>query len=41
MTPGEPEARTRAARLAAGVPMPRVAWAAILAAAARLGVAPP
>ena len=41
LTPGEPEARLRAERRAAGVPMPRAAWAAILAAAARLGVAAP
>lgn len=41
MTPGEPEARNRAERTRNGVPMPGAAWASILAAATKLGVAPP
>jgi uncharacterized oxidoreductase len=36
--PGEPEAATRADRLATGVPLPEAAWANIQATARRLGV---
>ncbi len=39
-TPGEPERETRAARLAAGVPVDAVTWAEIVAAGAKVKVAP-
>jgi uncharacterized oxidoreductase len=38
LAPGDPEAATRAARLAEGVPLPVDTWAAILRTAAALGV---
>jgi hydroxycarboxylate dehydrogenase B len=38
LLPGEPEARTRAERLANGVPLPDDAWAAIIATAREVGV---
>ena len=41
LLPGEPEARTRAARLRDGVPLQVDTWAAILKTAAGLGVAAP
>lgn len=41
LVPGEPEARTRAARLRDGVPLPAEAWAAIRDAGDSLGAAPP
>ncbi|GGG42681.1 malate/lactate/ureidoglycolate dehydrogenase [Caldovatus sediminis] len=41
LAPGEPEARTRAERLANGVPLQRDTWDSILATARRLGVRPP
>jgi len=41
LVPGEPEARTRAARLRDGVPLPADAWAAIRATGDALGTAPP
>jgi len=39
-TPGEPERETRAARLVEGVPVDAVTWAEIVAAGAKVGVAP-
>jgi len=41
LVPGEPEARTRAARLREGVPLQGGTWAAIRATGDRLGVTPP
>lgn len=41
LVPGEPESRTRAARLRDGVPLPAAAWAAIRATGDRLGATPP
>lgn len=41
LVPGEPEARTRAERLARGVPLQKQTWDAIRATAAGLGVAVP
>ncbi len=41
LVPGEAEARTRAARLRDGVPLPASAWAAIRAAGNSVGAAPP
>ena len=41
LLPGEPEARTRAARLRDGVPLQAETWAAILDTARGLGVPPP
>lgn len=41
LVPGEAEARTRAARLRDGVPLPADAWAAIRATGDALGAAPP
>ncbi len=41
LVPGEAEARTRAARLRDGVPLPASAWAAIRAAGDSVGAAPP
>jgi uncharacterized oxidoreductase len=41
MVPGDPEARTRARRLAEGVPLPADTWANILDTAHRLGLATP
>ncbi|MGC8522931.1 MAG: malate/lactate/ureidoglycolate dehydrogenase [Acidibrevibacterium sp.] len=41
LLPGEPETRTREARLAAGIPLSRETWAAIGATAAELKVPPP
>ena len=38
LTPGEPEDRTRAQRLAEGVPLPDDTWAAIINAAREVGV---
>jgi len=38
LVPGEPEARSRAERLAEGVPLPDETWASILAAADQVGV---
>jgi uncharacterized oxidoreductase len=38
-TPGEPERETRAARLAAGVPVDAVTWSEIVAAAVKVGLA--
>ncbi len=38
LAPGDPEARTRAARIAAGVPLPASTWAALRRTAAELGV---
>jgi uncharacterized oxidoreductase len=40
LVPGDPERAMRARRTAEGVPVDRATWAEILAAAARLGVAP-
>jgi uncharacterized oxidoreductase len=40
LLPGEPETRTRAARLREGIPLQDDTWAAICATAERLGVAP-
>ena len=39
-TPGEPERETRAARLVEGVPVDAVTWAEIVAAGAKVGLAP-
>ncbi|MGZ5156378.1 MAG: malate/lactate/ureidoglycolate dehydrogenase [Caldimonas sp.] len=39
-TPGEPERETRAARLVAGIPVDAVTWAEIVAAGAKVGIAP-
>lgn len=39
LVPGEPEQRTRAKRLAEGVPLPDDTWAAIVAAAREVGIA--
>jgi uncharacterized oxidoreductase len=36
--PGEPEARSRAARLADGIPLPDDTWGAIVAAARAVGI---
>ena len=41
LIPGEPESRTRADRLKNGIPLQTGTWAAILATAQELGVAPP
>jgi len=41
LLPGEPESRTRADRLAHGIPLQRETWAAITATARQLGVSPP
>jgi len=41
LVPGEPEARTRAARLAAGIPLQAQTWAAIQATGRELGLSPP
>ncbi|HET9904841.1 MAG TPA: malate/lactate/ureidoglycolate dehydrogenase [Xanthobacteraceae bacterium] len=41
LVPGEPEARTRATRLRDGIDLPDDTWAAIVATARSLGVAPP
>jgi uncharacterized oxidoreductase len=41
LLPGDPEAATRAARLAEGVPLPVNTWAAIVRAAEGLGVIAP
>ena len=38
LAPGDPEARTREARLAEGVPLPVDTWAQILRTAADLGL---
>ena len=40
-TPGEPESRYRAERLAKGIPVQTDTWAAICATARDLGVEPP
>ena len=41
LVPGEPEARTRAARLAHGIPVQADTWDSLVATAAALGVMPP
>jgi uncharacterized oxidoreductase len=41
LVPGEPEARTRAERLAGGIPLQADTWAAIVGTGRRLGVEPP
>jgi len=41
LVPGEPEARSRAARQAEGIPIPDDTWEAMAATAARVGVEPP
>jgi uncharacterized oxidoreductase len=41
LLPGEPESRTRAARLRDGVPLPEEVWAGLVATAASVGVAVP
>lgn len=41
LLPGEPEARSRAARLAAGIPLPEETWRSIAATAQSLGITPP
>ena len=41
LTPGEPEARSRAERLANGIPLQADTWAAIVATARSVGVQPP
>jgi uncharacterized oxidoreductase len=38
LTPGEPEARTRAERLASGVPLTDDIWASIVATARQVGI---
>jgi LDH2 family malate/lactate/ureidoglycolate dehydrogenase len=38
LVPGEPEARSRAARLADGIPLPDDTWGAIVAAARSVGI---
>jgi uncharacterized oxidoreductase len=41
LIPGEPEARTRAARLRDGIDLPDDIWAAIVATARKVGIEPP
>ncbi|MBN8920020.1 MAG: Ldh family oxidoreductase, partial [Rhizobiales bacterium] len=41
LIPGEPEARTRAARLRDGIDIPDDTWTAIVATARQVGVEPP
>ena len=41
LVPGEPEARTRAARLKNGIPLQPDTWAAIVETARGLNVTPP
>jgi uncharacterized oxidoreductase len=38
LVPGEPEERSKAERLANGVPLPEDTWAAIIEAARKIGV---